>query len=73
MFGFGNDNKVQISVGSIRIRMRPLDLGIAATASVPLLRPSFQLRSPGPAVAVFVPAPVVARVVAGIRVMFGRR
>lgn len=30
MFGFGNDNKVQISVGSIRIRMRPLDLGIAA-------------------------------------------
>ncbi len=52
---------------------RNLDLGIAATASVPLLRPSFQLRSPGPAVAVFVPAPVVARVVAGIRVMFGRR
>ncbi|MBK6920015.1 MAG: hypothetical protein IPH07_21635 [Deltaproteobacteria bacterium] len=52
---------------------RNLDLGIAATASVPLQRPSFQLRSPGPAVAVFAPAPVVARVVAGIRVMFGRR
>lgn len=51
---------------------RNLDLGVAAIAGVPIVRPSFQLRGPGPAVAVFAPAPVVARVVAGIRVMFGR-
>lgn len=30
MFGFGNNNRVEVSVGSIRIRVRPLDLGIQA-------------------------------------------
>lgn len=30
MFGFGRDDRVEITVGSIRIRMRPLDLGIEA-------------------------------------------
>lgn len=29
MFGWGRDDKVEVSVGAIRIRVRPLDLGIS--------------------------------------------
>lgn len=53
-------------------RVHPrVELGAGATAGVPIVRPSFRLREPGPARALFVPAAVTVRVLAGIRIRLG--